>query len=127
MKIVFKKDALEIDSKRKSPSSGYTREEMNWRENISKMLKDGLEHEVETTYLFDNSFNCKHPDGQKSEKFTLSIHVPDYMVESVIDDARTGKSKCSYCGKIHNTPENKKGSVCPSCGHENTLVKLIKG
>jgi len=61
----------------------------NWIvENGGKWVK------VETDYLFTNQYN--------TEKF----RVMDSMISAVRDDARIGKGKCIYCGKLVSEGES---------------------
>lgn len=52
--------------------------------------------EVDTTYLFNNQYNLKNYD----------LRVMDESVEAVRDDARPGKVKCGYCGKMFSSMED---------------------
>lgn len=101
MKIVIKKDALELHSRSIPARMGHSQDTMNWRNSISKMLDNSEDRtfEVCTSHLFDSSFNVVNPHSQ------YAIQIPDYMVEAVIDDERIGKSKCGYCGKVAETSQ----------------------
>ncbi len=84
MKITLKPNALEIDAQRTPVSAGhYTPEHKMWRESISEMLKQGGEFDVHTGFLSVDDFTVFQDDFS-------SIELPDYMIESVINDARIG-------------------------------------
>ncbi|PSV00440.1 hypothetical protein [Photobacterium kishitanii] len=103
MKIIFHTDALVRNSKKTPASSGHTRETIAWRKHISEMMKENPagSFDVCTTYLFKDTFNVIDP------KDSTVIGIPSYMVKEVIDDARIGKQKCGWCGKI-----TAKGETC---------------
>lgn len=88
MKIQFKEDALQINAKRTPAHIGYSQSQINWRKSVHEIITSNEDKivDVETDYLFDNSFNVKHPDG-----YTVSI--PEYMVENVFDDQRNIKKR----------------------------------
>jgi len=84
MKIILKEDALIEHSRSVPEHMGYGQSGINWRKSVREMMDSSLVHEVDTQYLFENSFNVKHPMGH-------IIGIPDYMVSEVIDDIREKK------------------------------------
>ena len=89
----------------------------NWlKNNWGKLV------EVETDHLFDNQYN--------TEKY----RILDANVCEVLNDARTGKGKCNYCGNMLTRGEVcRKHSECKTYGiswftPENTFfLKYPKG
>ena len=88
MKVILKSNALELDAQLLPASQSFSFEHKMWRESISEMLKQGGKFDVHTSCLSADSFTVFQDDF-------ASIELPDYMIESVIDDARIGN-----CAKI---------------------------
>lgn len=87
MKIILKKDALQVHSRSTPAYAGHSQATMDWRKSISDMMNEhGLEFEVDTDYLFDNSFNVTI-EGKGC------ISIPENMVDKVINDKREPKPK----------------------------------
>lgn len=77
--------------------------------------------EVDTTHLFNDQYNLKD----------YNVRVMDKDVEAVRDDARPGKVKCGYCGKMfsgmeeltaHYLEEEANAHKCENC---RNYVKCI--
>lgn len=83
MKIQIKEDALILDSQKTPSNQGYTQNKINWRKSISEIIEfsKGDYIDVDTKYLFKDSFNIKHPDG-------YIVSIPSFMVKDVVDDQR---------------------------------------
>lgn len=64
----------------------------------------GMWVEVDTEYLFNNQYNTCSTVGADG-----SLHggwrLLDAHIDAVRNDARVGKGKCKYCGKMVNTGE----------------------
>ncbi|WP_425263850.1 hypothetical protein [Vibrio owensii] len=81
MRVTLKPDALELDEQRTANSPNFTFEHQMWRETVSELLAIGGEFEVNTSWLALDNFTIYHKD-------VGSIELPDYMIDSVIDDER---------------------------------------
>jgi hypothetical protein len=83
MQIILKPTALNEHAKSIPAHAGYTSEAMSWRDSIRQVQQHFGTNpiNVETKYLFDNSFTIKHPNGS-------SISIDANMVDKVINDKR---------------------------------------
>lgn len=77
----------------------------NWKEGMKEIAGQWVE--VETEYLFDNQYNITTPSG-------IGLRIMQEYVMDVQDDARIGKGRCSYCGKVS---EWQGIELCSKCGH----------
>ena len=71
------------------------------RDEYYTMLKavEGMILDVETEHLFSDQFNTPPIKGVTE----LGLRVMDYLVDEVIDDERTYKMRCRYCGLTQDT------------------------
>lgn len=85
-----------------------------------KQYKDAMEEiagqwiDVETDHLFENQYNVTTPNG-------VGLRIMESQVRGVQDDARTGKQRCNYCGKIS---EYIGLDLCPHCGYYGYVKKF---
>ena len=91
----------------------YASRIVNARDNYENVQRKYLQEnagkwiEIDTSFLSDNQYNSV--DG---------IRIYDVMIDAVQNDARIGKSKCRYCGKIEEyTPD-------AEIEHAECLVKM---
>ena len=128
------KDNLRDDKmyiKLKSNAASLSRSVTNscYSENFYQLMKknEGKWVEVDTTYLFRDAFNSKivHEsfDGNSSIKCT---HIPARYVLAVKNDARIGKKRCNYCGKIsvYEDKLGRKHKTCPYC-HRDDYIHIF--
>lgn len=107
MKIKFKDDALILDSKKIKINDGYNQNRIQWRKSISEIIEfsKGDYIDVDTKYLFKDSFNVKHPDG-------YIVSIPSFMVKEILDDERIRTeekfniafNELKFCLKLHKKP-----------------------
>lgn len=107
MKIIIKENAKSIYMQSNRRSVNW-----EWAEKIEKL--QGKTLEVETEFLFNNQFNTA--PNEVSEK---GMRIMEVLVSKVIDDARIGKQRCSYCGKVSEIKGNEK--TCPHCNESDHL------
>lgn len=81
MKVVLKTNALEIEAELHPKNTGFTQDYAFWREGIRLMVEEGGEFRVNTGMLYPDRFVVFRKDD-------VSIEIPDYMIETVIDDVR---------------------------------------
>lgn len=83
MQVTLKSNALEIEDRHSSEEERNTLPYKMWYESVLEMIAEGSTFYVHTGSLSVDSFTVFY--GGIS-----SIEIPEYMVESVIDDERVG-------------------------------------
>lgn len=79
-------------------------DKLDYRKLIQAVAGQWLE--VETKYLFNNQYNTKPTADQlKIDPKCSGLRIHDVDVEKIENDARIGKAKCNYCGKIIQADE----------------------
>lgn len=112
MQVKMKDNASYIYQRNALPHGPHTPNYFSQRYHEKIKAIDGQLVEVDTKCLFQNSFNGILADGSL-------IHIPNLLVDEVIDDARVGKGKCNYCGNITDKP------MCYNCEHGEKYVKMF--
>lgn len=112
MKLVIKKNAVEVAKNHGSFSyHGYL-------DYVSRIA--GTTVDVETDFLFEDQYNIVQEN----------LRVHDEIVEEVIDDARTGRQRCNYCGKHseigHTWSFSWPGDTVPTLAQGDTLEIALK-
>lgn len=104
MKLVIKKNAVEVEK----AHGGYFAK--GYLESLSKIA--GTTVDVETDHLFQDQYNIVQEN----------LRVFDKVVEEVIDDARTGRARCNYCG-LHTEAAL---GYCPFCNRKESTLTPFK-
>ena len=98
MQLRIKQDVVQADRKH----GGYN---TDYQAKLAKLA--GKLVDVETDYLFADQYNIKQEN----------LRVFDYHVAEVIEDARSGRQRCQWCGK-HSVI----AAACPHCGKAEYLT-----
>jgi len=104
-------------NKRIGPQGIWMSSESQYYETMKKL--DGMVVEVETDILFAYSFNVAPVPGVTDH----CVGINADLVAEVINDARIGKYKCGYCGKITEDIE----TTCPKCHKTEYMSSLLPG
>lgn len=101
MKAAIKKDAQHIYMKKFAIGRGIPNRQ--FADALGKI--QGRTLEVKTDHLFISSVNAIYEDGV--------IGIDEEYIDKIIDDARSGKAMCRWCGKMVSDP------ACDVCEHCN--------
>ncbi|KAB7662870.1 hypothetical protein [Bacillus sp. B1-b2] len=115
MKIVVRRNALELYINQHTDTQGHYTGKDNW-EIIMKQIA-GKELEVDTESLFKYEFNTKEIIGVSKR----GIRISDLYVEQILDDARIGKARCDYCEHTSNALQ-----YCTHCGRTDCLEPFLE-
>lgn len=99
MKVRVKKNAREY-------YIGTGRGSINWDWANLLGKVEGMEIEIETDHLFLDQYNTVPIPGVSDH----GMRLMDRDIDAVIDDARVGQGKCSYCAK-----KCQHGAFCLKC------------
>ncbi|MGN8842557.1 hypothetical protein ACTNDN_07020 [Niallia sp. HCP3S3_B10] len=114
MKIIIRKDALELYIRQNTDYHGHFIGDDYWEVIIEKIAGKTLE--VDTEQLFKSEFNTKEIFGVTKK----GIRIPEEYVEQIIDDQRIGKAKCEFCNCVSNSL-----NFCTHCGKVEYLEPFI--
>lgn len=97
---------------------------VGYSDKYAKIMKNiaGKTMEVDTRYLFPSSFNVIYKDPETGEE--CIVDISGKFVTEIINDARIGKDKCLYCGKMADH-KDVKDEICPFCKHCD-MIPIIK-